>query len=89
MQSMCSFSATTASIHLLFGANTIRTYAYFRVVQLTELNSEVWGPPEKKVLYLFFFTPVFIISSQNGSERDGNEWILVSKNGSELTTIMG
>ena len=48
MQSMCSFSATTASIHLLFDANTIANYAYFRVVQLTELDSETMGPLEKR-----------------------------------------
>ena len=56
MQSMCSFSATTASIHLLFCANIIRKYVYFRLVQLTGLNSEAGGPFEEKCkLYIIFF----------------------------------
>ena len=57
MQSMCSFSATTASIHLLFGANTIASHTYFRVGQATGLNSEAGGSFEEKCkLSIFFHT---------------------------------
>ena len=51
-----SYSATTASIHLLFCANTIPSHAYFHVEQATGLNSEAGGPSAKscKKIIIFF-----------------------------------
>ena len=50
-----SYSATTASIHLLFCANTIPSHTYFRVGQATEVNSEAGDPSAKSCKKIKFF----------------------------------
>ena len=55
MHPIDSFSATTASIHLLFCANTIPSHTYFRVGQATGLNSEAGDPSAKSCKKIMFF----------------------------------